>query len=76
MNGNIGIETAIEMSGDDATEFRLPLFDYLTADQVNQMQQEANANNRFSQTVYVDLNSACDSHASTRLIAFLLLNFV
>ena len=51
---------------------RLPMFDYLTADQVDQREQETNANSRFSQNVYVNLNSECDFHAFTELIAFLL----
>ena len=72
---NDGIEISIEKSDGDATEFRLPLFEYLTADQVDQKQQEAIANNRFSQTDYVNPNIACDFHAFTGLIAFLLLNF-
>ena len=72
----IGIETSIEISDNDKPDGRLPMFDYSTVDRVDQKQQEANANNRFSQNVYVNLNSECDVHSFTELIAFLLLIFV
>ena len=67
------METSIELSDDDKPrrDDKVPLIVHLTADQVNQMQQEANANYRFSQNVYVNLNSAYDFHAFTRLTAFL-----
>ena len=71
----IRIETSMEMNENDKPDGRLPIFDYSTADQVDQMQQEANANDRFSQNVYINLNSVCDFHAFTKLIAFLLFIF-
>ena len=52
---------------------KVPLVVHLTSDQVNQMQQEANTKYRFPQNVYVNLNSACDFDAFTKLIAFLVL---
>ena len=49
----IRIETSMEMNENDKPDGILPMFDYSTADQVDQMQQEANANDRFSQNVYI-----------------------
>ena len=49
---------------------RVPMFIHITADQVNEKQEAANAKYRFSQNVYVNLNSACDFSAMTKLITF------
>ena len=67
------METSIESSDDDKPrrDDKVPLVVHLTADQVNQMHEEANANYRFSQNVYVNLNSASDFYAFTKLTAFL-----
>ena len=67
------MKTSIKLSDDDKPrrDDKVPLIVHLTADQVNQMQQEANANYRFSQNVYVNLNSAYDFHAFIQLTAFL-----
>ena len=49
------------------------MFIHITADQVNEKQEKENAKNRYSQNVYVNLNSACDFGAMTKLIIFLIL---
>ena len=54
-------------------DHRVPMFIHITADQVNEKQEQANAKNRFSQNVYVNLNSACDFVVMTKLITFLIL---
>ena len=51
---------------------RVPIFVHLTVDEVNQKQEEANANYRFSPNVYVDLNCAFNFDSMTQLIVFLL----
>ena len=64
----------INMSGDKPCgDHRVPMFIHITADQVNEKQEKENAKNRYSQNVYVNLNSACDFGAMTKLIIFLIL---
>ena len=52
---------------------RVPMFIHLTADEVNEKLEETNSKYRVSQNVYVNLNSAVDFGAMTKLITFLTL---
>ena len=55
---------------------KVPMFVHLTEDQVNQMQAEINANSKFTQNVYVNLNSACPVKSITQLVTFLIFIFM
>ena len=71
--------TSIKQSPGDkprGDQNRVPMLTHMTADQVNEKLEEANANYRFSQNVYVNLNSACDIGAMTKLITFLIFIFI
>ena len=65
--------TSIKQSPGDkrrGDQNRVPVL--IHADQVNEKLGEENARYRFSQNVYVNLNSACHFGAMTKLITFLI----
>ena len=57
-------------------DYKVPMINHLTADQINEMQAEQNANFDFSQNFYVNLNGACNLESITQLVAFLILTLL